>query len=134
MPRSRRLKLYEYVDELVQAGQEVLVAEVGLSSARAREVMLEVAKAVCFRNAKSTVYIPEAANLANLARNARIWADYQVDNPEFPFTRKFTPQRAMELAQQHDLTPQQIYNIIRGEREAEINLRQGHLQGFDQAD
>jgi Mor family transcriptional regulator len=134
VPRSRRLKLYEYVDELVQAGQEVLVAEVGLSSARAREVMLEVAKAVCFRNAKSTVYIPEAANLANLARNARIWADYQVDNPVAPFTRKFTPQRAMELAQQHDLTPQQIYNIIRGEREAEINLRQGHLQGFDQAD
>lgn len=127
MPRSRRLKLFEYVAELVESGQEVLTQELGLTSDRARDVMLEVAKAVCFRNAKSTVYIPEAAGLANLARNARIWAEYQTDNPEPPFTKKFTPARAMEMAAKYDLTTQQIYNILRGERRHEISERQGTL-------
>lgn len=127
MPRSRRLKLFEYVAELVESGQEVLTQELGLPSERAHQVMLEVAKAVCFRHAKSTVYIPEAAGLANLARNAGIWSEYQQDNPEAPYTKKFTPARAMELAVKHDLSTQQIYNIIRGERQHEVNQRQGSL-------
>lgn len=127
MPRSRRLKLFEYVAELVESGEAVLTQELGLTSVRAQQVMLEVAKAVCFRNAKSTVYIPEAAGLANLERNARIWSEYQADNPEAPFTKKFTPARAMELAVKYDLSPQQIYNILRGERVQEINERQGSL-------
>jgi Mor family transcriptional regulator len=131
MPRSRRLKLFEFIGDLVGAGEEVLMQDLGLTADRAREVMLEVAKAVCFRNAKSTVYIPEAANLANLERNARIWADYQVDNPEPPFTRKYTPARAIELAARHDLSPQQVYNIIRGEREQEISERQDELPGVE---
>lgn len=129
VPRSRRLKLFEFIGDLVEAGEEVLVQECGLTAERARALMLEVAKAVCFRNAKSTVYIPEAANLANLDRNSRIWAEYQVDNPQAPFTRKFTPARAAELAQKHDLSLQQVYNILRAERVAEFSEIQGELPG-----
>lgn len=133
MPRSRRLKLFEFVGDLVDAGEEVLVQELGLTGDRGRALAVAIAKAVCFRNAKSTVYIPEAANLANLERNALIWAAYQADNPEPPYTRKFTPARAIELAAQHDLSPQQIYNIIRGEREAEYSSVQGDLPGVSDA-
>ena len=127
MPRSRRLKLYEYVADLVESGGQVLVDELQLEPDQARTVMLKVARAVCLKNAKSTVYIPEAANLANVERNGRIWAEYQLDNPEPPYTRKFTPARSQELAVKYDLSPQQIYNILRGEHHAEVSSRQGDL-------
>ena len=127
MPRSKRMKLPEYVVELVDVGVEVLTQDHGASPERARDLMIQIAKAVCFRNASSTVYIPEADALARLDRNARIWLDYQADNPEPPYTPKFTPARAWELARQHQLSPQQVYSILRGQREQEVSERQAEI-------
>ena len=128
MPRSKRLKLYEYVGELVDAGVEVLTQRLQLPADQARDVMLQVAKGVCFKNASSTVYIPAAVNLQNLERNAQLWAEYQQDNPAPPYTRKFSPQRALELAAKYELSPQQVYNILRDQRDAEIDERQGSIE------
>lgn len=131
MPRCKRLKLQEYVADLVSAGTEVLRDDLRMPDSEARATMIRVARAVCHRNAKSTVYIPDAANLRNLERNAAIWSLYQEDSPDPRGGRKFTPQRANELAAQFDLTQQMIYRILRGAREAEISERQAELPGLE---
>lgn len=133
MARSRRLRLYEFVADLVDLGADVLTTSGRLPAEQSRELMLEIAKAVCFKNAKSTVYIPEAINLANMERNARIWAAYQLDGQAPESARKYSPSRVIELAAAHDLSPQQVYNIIAEQRTDELSLVQPQLTGLDAA-
>jgi hypothetical protein len=128
--RSRRLKLYDFVADVVEAGQAVLGAELQLDPARAKAVMLLIARGICEKNAKSLVYIPEAINLALAERNARVWAAYQVDSPA---ARKFTPERAAELAAEHDLSMQMVYRILAEQRAAEMSDVQPELPGLDGA-
>lgn len=125
--RSRRLKLYEFVADVVDAGQAVLGAELQLDAAQAKAVMLLIARAICEKNAKSLVYIPEAINLALIERNARVWAAYQLDSPA---ARKFTAERAAELAAEHDLSLQMVYRILAEQRAAEMSDVQPELPGF----
>lgn len=134
MARNSRLNLYAFVKDMVDVGSTLLRDELGAPADRANELMLKMAQAICFRNAKSTVYIPEAKNLANMERNAMIWAQYQVDGPPPTCTRKYTPPRALELAAAYDLSPQQIYNILSGQRSLEVDQRQGKLTGFADLD
>ena len=129
--RSRRLKLYDFVADVVEAGQAVLGAELQLDPARAKAVMLLIARGICEKNAKSLVYIPEAINLALAERNARVWAAYQVDSPA---ARKFTPERAAELAAEHDLSMQMVYRILAEQRAAEMSDVQPELPGFGATD
>jgi Mor family transcriptional regulator len=139
--RSRRLKLYDYVGDVVDAGSAVLLesAELGLDADRARALMLKIAKAICDRHAKSTVYIPEAVNLANIERNARIWAAYQTDGNQLrawhggppTYARRFSPERAQELSLEYDLSTQQIYNIIAQQRAMELDQVQPELPGLE---
>lgn len=126
--RSRRLKLYDFVADVVEAGQAVLGTELQLDPARAKAVMLLIARGICEKNAKSLVYIPEAINLALAERNARVWAAYQVDSPA---ARKFTPERAAELAAEHDLSMQMVYRILAEQRAAEMSEVQPELPGLD---
>lgn len=111
----------------MKVGQDHLVAECGLSSESAQTAMIAITRAFCERNAKSLVYIPEAANLAKMERNAIMWAKYQVDGPGPTFARKFTPERLQEIAAEYDITSQQLYLIFRAEREAELSLIQASL-------
>jgi len=132
--RSRRLKLYDFVSDVVDAGSGVLLAaELGLDAERARSIAIQMAKAICERHAKSTVYIPEAVNLANIERNARIWAAYQVDGGPPTYARRFSPQRAQELSLEYDLSTQQIYNIIAAQRAMELDQLQPQLPGLEAA-
>lgn len=119
MPRNSKLKLNSFVSDLVECCVKVLVAENALPADQAHELMLRAAKDICFLNAKSTVYIPEAKSLNNLARNVRIWQAYRVDGPAPACTRKFSSARTLELAVEFDLSPQQVYNICKSQREAD---------------
>ena len=127
MPRSSRLKLHQFVEDLVKVGQDHLTAQCALPAEAAGAAMIAITRAFCERNAKSLVYIPEAANLAKMERNAIMWAKYQVDGTGPTFARKFTPERLQEIAAEYDLTPQQLYNIFRDERAAELSLLQASL-------
>lgn len=147
MPRSQRLKSYAFIQDLVDAGETVLMdgieltaeqqlglgagAPLRLQASQARQLMLELARRFCHRNAKSIVYIPEAGWLDKLDRNARIWHEYQQDTAT---ARKFTAQRLHELAAEYDLTPQQIYTIIARERRHEVSEVQAELPGIPPAD
>lgn len=133
MPRSRPIHLYSFVADLIEMSVEVLQRELGTDPERARALGAEIAKGVCFRNAKSTVYIPEALNLANMERDRLIWAGYQVDGPPPARCRKFSPERIVELAAEFDLTPQMVYRIVARSREAELRDVQPDLPGLDPA-
>lgn len=132
MGRSRKLKMYEFVGDVIDCGMRVLIEQGDIAPEKARAMMTEVAKAICFKNAKSNVYIPEARNLENMSRNAGIWQAYQNDGPPPQCNRKFSPARAEELAVQHDLSRQQVYNILAEQRRAESGIRQGELPGLEE--
>ncbi len=129
MARSEQMTLYQYVNELVTCGAAVLTQQGGLSDEAAKGLMLEIAQRLCETHAANTVYIPAAKRLADLKRNATIWAEYQQDNPEPPYTKRWTSQRAWELAKKYDLTPQRIYIILKQERLDELAEVQPELDG-----
>ena len=135
MPRNSRLKLFDLVKDLVEVTESALAAhltgERAVDPALARTIALSAAQQLCFRNAKSTCYIPEAKGLENLERNVRIWMAYQVDGHTPSYARKFTPERAMQLAAEYDLSPQQIYNILKTQRAAEFADIQAELPGMN---
>lgn len=100
---------------------------------QAEELMRQIAHEVCFMNCKVTIYIPEDLDFTLTKRDIEIWADYPLDGPGPAGARKFTPRRVEELAAQHKLTAQQIYNIVRLMRKREIAARQGVLPGIEAA-
>lgn len=144
MPRSQRLKSYQFIDDLAETGGAVLTdgvaltpeqlqaaqatGSVQLTDAQAAGVMREIVRRFCHRNAKSVVYIPEAISVAKMERNARIWQDYQTG------PKKFTPGRIEELAAEHDLTPQMVYQIVARERHRELREVQDELPGMPPAE
>lgn len=135
MPRNSRLKLFDLVKDMVEVTEAAIAAHLtgdrSVDPALVRTIALAAAQQLCFRNAKSTCYIPEAKGLENLERNARIWMAYQVDGYTPAYARKFTPERAMQLAAEYDLSPQQIYNILKAQRADEFADIQGELPGIN---
>lgn len=95
--------------------------------------MRHIAQEVCWRNAKTIIYVPEALDFVLTKRDEKIWAEYQQDGPGPNGAGKFTGARVEELAIEYKLTVQQIYNIIRLMRRREVAERQGVLPGLEPA-
>lgn len=129
--RTGRRRPYQLVDDMVTVGSKELTEHFGLPDTQAREVMRQIAHKVCFLNKKCVIYVPEDLDFELSKRDEEIWADYQTDGPNG--VRKFDPRRVDQLAQQHDLTTQQIYNIIRLMKRREVAERQGVLPGLELA-
>lgn len=127
--RRGRKRPYQLVDDIVTVGARALVAQLQLPEEQAQEMMRQIAHEVCFLNAKNIIYVPEALDFELSKRDIKIWADYQVDGPEG--ATKFTAARVEQLADEHKLTVQQIYNIIRLMKKREIAGRQGVLPGLE---
>jgi len=125
--RTRPLKL---VDDMVTVGARELASQLKVPDEVAKEVMRNIAHQVCFLNAGCLIYVPENLDFVLSKRDEQIWAAYQEDGPS---ARKFSAARVEELAQQHELTEVQIYNIIRLMKRREVASRQGTLPGLDPA-
>lgn len=129
--RTGRKRPHQIVDDLVTVGSKALVDQLGVAEEVARELMRQVAHEFCFINAKNVIYIPEDLDFELTARDERIWTAYQLDGPDG--VRKFTGPRVEQLAYEHKLSTQQIYNIIRLAKKREIAGRQGVLPGMEEA-
>lgn len=129
--RTGRRRPYQLVDDMVSVGSKELIEQFSLPDEQAREVMRQIAHKVCYLNAKSIIYVPEDLDFELTKRDEQIWLDYQQDGPEG--ARKFSPHRVEQLAHEHNLTTQQIYNIIRLMRRREVAERQGVLPGLEPA-
>ena len=75
------------------------------------------------------IYVPEDLDFELTKRDELIWAAYQTDGPDG--ARKFSPVRVEQFAREHNLTTQQIYNIIRLMKRLEVAERQGVLPGLE---
>lgn len=129
--RKGRRKPYKLVDDIVTVGSKELIEQLGVPVEQAREIMRHIAHEVCFMNAKSLIYVPEALDFELTKRDEEIWVQYQIDGPDG--ARKFSAHRVEQLAQERNLTAQQIYNILRLMRRREVADRQGVLPGIDPA-
>lgn len=132
MSRSGRVHLYSFAADLIDVSMAAIQGAFKVDQEAAHPVAVAIAREVCFRNAKSTVYIPEAANLANMKRNDLIWAGYQVDGPPPGRARKFSPDRVVELANEFNMSTQYVYRIIKAARKsAAEGMGQGRLEAPD---
>lgn len=129
--RTGRRRPYQLVDDIVSVGSKELTEQFSIPEAIAREAMRQIAHKVCFLNKKSIIYVPEDLDFELTKRDEEIWVEYQTDGPDG--ARKFTPHRVDQLAAEHDLSTQQIYNIIRLMRRREVAERQGVLPGLEPA-
>lgn len=127
--RTGRRRPYQLVDDMVSVGSKELTDQLGVPTEQAREVMRQIAHQVCYMNAKCMIYVPEDLDFELSKRDEQIWIQYQIDGPEG--ARKFTAHRVEQLAQEHGLTTQQIYNILRLMKRREVAARQGVLPGLD---
>ena len=127
--RTGRRRPHELIEEMVTIGAKALVDQLQVPEAQARELMRQVAHEVCFTFAKNTIYIPEDLDFVLTQRDEQIWAAYQSEGPDG--VRPYTAGRVEQLAFEHSLSTQQIYNIIRLAKRREVAERQGVLPGMD---
>ncbi len=131
---GRRVKPKQLVADIVEAGLSVLMADLadkGMTEELARQLMRQVAREVCVRNAKCIVYIPDSLDFALEERDREIWAAYQQPGPTG--SRPFTGERIQDLAEQYGLSLQMVYRIISWAKKAEVAERQANLPGIDPA-
>lgn len=130
MGRKSRDKLYQFVDALVETGTRALVADKAVEDPdRARELMREIAHAICNQYARSVLYVPADLEFALTKRDAEIWAKYGQDGDDG--ARRFSPARVAQLADEYQLTTVQIYCICKLMHRREIEGRQGRLPGIE---
>jgi Mor family transcriptional regulator len=128
---ARRRRFTHLVDDIVTYGVRHLV-ELGMPEADARAAMRTVAHGVCSANAKCLIYVPADLDFELDARDLAIWQAYQVAGPTG--TRPCSGERVQELAAEHGVSIQWIYQIVRRMHRAEIIKRQGVLPGIDPAE
>lgn len=58
--RTGRRRPYKLIDDMVTVGARELVDQLAVPEEQAKEAMRQIAHKVCFMNAKSMIYIPEA--------------------------------------------------------------------------
>ncbi len=128
MGRRQREKLLVFVEAVVSEGVSILTDK-GMAEAEARRAATALAKRICWRFGKSYMYVPAAIEFARDERDAEIYAAYSVDGPDG--TKRYTRDRADQLAEQHNLTVKQIYAIVRLQKHLELTRRQEALPGFE---
>jgi Mor family transcriptional regulator len=128
----KRRRTAHLVQDIVTYGVRHLVAQLQVPEADAQAVMRAVAHAVCAANAKCVIYVPGDQQWALIERDISIYRAYQVTCPTG--ARPVTGERVQELAAEHNLTIQQVYNVIRRLHREEMADRQGVLPGLESAE
>lgn len=130
MGRRQREKLLVFVEAVVSEGVSILTGG-GMPEEMARQAATQLAKRLCWRFGKSYMYVPASVEFERTERDAEIYRQYGEDGPDG--ARRFTRDRAEQLAEQHDLTVQQIYAIRRLQHHLELTARQAPLPapGFE---
>ena len=134
MGRKQRTKLLQFVDDLVAKSVQVLTTTLDVPEPQAKAAATEIAHRICSQYARTYMYVPTDLDFELLPRDRAIWNDYGEDGPpdaQGRVARRYSRDRVDELAAQHGITPQQVYNIIRMMKRLELRERQNTLPGFD---
>lgn len=133
--RGGNQKLLQFVDAVVEIASRTLVEQLGIDGDEARRIGHAIAKDVCFRYARTVMYIPADLSaemeLQLSARDMEIWTKYGQDGPDG--MRKWTPGRLAQLGQEYKLSVAHLYCIVKLMQQREVKSRQGELPGFGEA-
>ncbi|MCW5657399.1 MAG: hypothetical protein KIT60_06830 [Burkholderiaceae bacterium] len=130
-PRLQRETLLQFVADLV-AHAESLLVDVGIKPDQARQLGMELAFRLCEQYSKTYMYVPTPNNMRQALRNQAVAAEYNQDGPKGVLRR--SNDRIHQLAAQHDLTAQQVRNVLNlhGALQADEPRRGGaFLPGFE---
>lgn len=128
MGRKGNDKVYALVDDLVNIGTLELGA-IGVAGDKAQDTMRNIANALCFRYARTILYVPANLQLQLGKRDELIYQQYGQDGPDG--ARKFSAQRVAQLAEDYKLTTVHVYAIIKLMTSREAAKRQGSLFADD---
>ena len=106
-------RIPELVSDIEAVMTACLLSELLIEKPRAAEISKKVAKRILDDWGGQQIYIPKNSGQL-VARDFKIWEDFNGKNH-------------LELAKKHDLTPQQIYRIIREVSERERAKSQADL-------
>ena len=112
MGRSGATRTSAFIDDLVGIGCAEL-DRVGFDKDKAGAVMLAVADAVCFRYARSILYVPANLEAFRGPRDQQIFQQHGQDGPEG--ASKYSAHRVAQLAEEHQMTTVHIYAILKKE-------------------
>lgn len=131
MGRKSRDRLYQFVDALVETGaRKLVVDQLLVDYDQARSVMREIAHAICNQYGRSVIYVPADLEFQLSKRDLEIWEKYTSDGSDG--SRKFSPIRVAQLADEYRMTTQQIYCIVRLMRRRDAAARQESLPRIDE--
>lgn len=126
MGRRQREKQLAFVEAGVSEARSLLT-DAGLPEDKAAALAEEWVRRVVARFQRGYMYVPVRKTVDLPVRDAEIYRQYGLDGPNG--ARRFTRDRAEQLAEQHQLTIQQIYSIIRLQKHLELVDRQAPLDG-----
>lgn len=112
---GRSVDVLEFRDVLARIGTERLVSQCGLTEGESRRVMNGISEKLCSEYARCTIYIPVSYDL----RNREIFSKFHKQGRA---SRACTAARVHELADDYDVSPRQIYTILRRERDAAVSM------------
>lgn len=115
-PRSRGP---EFLVDLAEQITQVLNTEVGIKHEAAEIAAWMVSEHMAFHWGGQNIYFPQGVSIKINRRNLAIWEAFNGNN-------------VSELAQQHGVSEQCIYGIIKAMRKSETARRQCQL--FDETD
>lgn len=130
MGRKGGDRRYQFVDALVEVGVAALL-KAGMPADHARDVMLEVAQALCSRYARTLMYIPTMLDIELTRRDKEIFAKYSQPGAGPHGARAWTSARIAELSVEYQLTTVQIYAIVRRALQQEQARNQAQLPGLE---
>lgn len=124
-------KPYQFVDALVEIGTKEVSEGLKVGSEQARQVMQSIARSMCFRFAKTIMYVPADMEFELSQRDSEIWTKYGQEGPDG--VRPYTPQRIAQLGEEYKLSVAHLYCIVKLMAKRDLAARQGQLPGFDDA-
>lgn len=114
MGRKSAHKLPEFVESLVATGVEALANSPPTDEVQARQVMNKIARSMCWRYARTLLYIPVFKEADLSERDEAIMRQYGEDGPDG--ARKYSAQRLDQIRESHGLTIAHLYAIINAQK------------------
>lgn len=118
MGRKAVNKIPAFVDAVVETGARQLTKQLACDDERARAVMRDIARDICFQYSRSIIYVPCDVLQRLNERDDAFCAEYGQDGPTGLV--KYTAPRLEEVAQKFGVTIAHAYAIVKARRTAAV--------------
>lgn len=127
MTRKGMKQFPVFVDAMVATATKVLQEQAALPPGRAHAAAVSIARGVCDQFKRCRIYVPYFDEPRLAERDEEILVAYEKPGPDD--ARPYTPQRVRQIADDFQLTCEQVYSIIKHHRDQEAARRGGPSAG-----